>query len=123
MASFDALDGQQFINLTTFRKSGEQVVTPVWFARAGDVLYVTTPRGTGKVKRIGNNPAVLVGPADRSGKALGQTIAASARVLPEIEWANGEALLTKKYGLMKQLITFVSRLRGGTNVVLAIVPA
>jgi hypothetical protein len=49
---FANLEGQQYMSLVTFRPSGEPVPTPVWFAREGDVLYVTTLKRSGKVKRL-----------------------------------------------------------------------
>jgi uncharacterized protein len=50
--AFAALRGQSFMRLTTYRKSGEPVATPVWFAEEGEKLYVTTDRISGKVKRL-----------------------------------------------------------------------
>ena len=49
---FTALANAQYINLTTFRKSGVAVATPVWFAEHAGTLYVETTASTGKVKRI-----------------------------------------------------------------------
>ena len=41
-SAFAALGDEQFLSLTTFRKSGERVSTPVWIGRDGDALMVTT---------------------------------------------------------------------------------
>jgi PPOX class probable F420-dependent enzyme len=54
---FPQLHKQQFINLTTYRKSGQPVVTTVWFAQVGDTLYGMSEPQAGKCKRIRNNPA------------------------------------------------------------------
>ena len=67
-AALAALADERFVSLTTFRKSGEAVSTPVWIARDGDALIVTTPDGTGKVKRLRNNSSVELRPCDRMGK-------------------------------------------------------
>ena len=65
---FAELADERFVSLTTFRKSGERVSTAVWIARDGDALLVTTPEGTGKLKRLRNNPAVELRPCNRMGK-------------------------------------------------------
>jgi len=53
-----AIHGQKYISLTTFRKNGTPVATPVWFGEDGDKLYVMTRSDLGKAKRIRNNPQV-----------------------------------------------------------------
>lgn len=83
---FDALEKHRFVRLTTFRKSDETVATPVWFALHEGRLYVTTDPGSGKMKRIRNNPGVTLTPCDARGRARGESIEAVGRLL-----ANGEA--------------------------------
>ncbi|CAN5264004.1 PPOX class F420-dependent oxidoreductase [Frigoribacterium sp. UYMn621] len=67
-ADFIALGDEHFVSLTTFRKSGEAVSTPVWIARDGDDLVVTTPAMSGKVKRLRNSPRVELRVCDRRGR-------------------------------------------------------
>ena len=62
------LADEHFVSLTTFRKTGERVPTPVGIARDGEALLVTTPDGTGKVKRIRNNPRLELQSSGRMGK-------------------------------------------------------
>jgi uncharacterized protein len=66
--AFAALGDERFVFLTTFGKSGEPVSTPVWIARDGGALVVTTPATSGKVKRIRNSPRVEVRPCSRRGR-------------------------------------------------------
>lgn len=68
VTDFLALGDQRFLLLTTFRKTGVAVPTPVWVARDGDALLVSTPKDSGKVKRIRNNPTVQLVPCGRMGK-------------------------------------------------------
>jgi Pyridoxamine 5'-phosphate oxidase. len=75
-ALFAPLAGHQYMNLTTFRKNGQPVPTPVWFAQEGDRIYVVTQAASGKVKRIRANPRVQLTPSDARGKPLGATIEA-----------------------------------------------
>ena len=66
-----AIAGQKYISLTTFRKNGVGVSTPVWFGEDGDKLYVMTRSDMGKAKRIRNNPRVRVAPCTIRGKVTG----------------------------------------------------
>lgn len=66
-ATLDELADEKFVSLTTFRKNGVGVPTPVWVGRDGDALVVTTPVGSGKVKRLRRNPTVELRPCSRRG--------------------------------------------------------
>ena len=118
--SLEGLQKRQYISLTTFRKSGQAVATPVWFAMAGDRLYVWTGRSSGKAKRLRNNPAVKVAPSDASGKPLGPAFDASARLLPEGEEGVANEALRRKYGWQFRLLSWYQRRRGGQYVYLEI---
>jgi hypothetical protein len=118
------------MNLTTFRKSGAAVPTPVWFAEEHGKLYVVTGRNLGKVKRIRNNSRVLVEPCDRQGKTLGPSVEAEARILPDDESRRADELLTRKYTWQKRLFQLVmpvvlllSRRKIEGNAFLEITPA
>ena len=109
---FETLRGHQYINLTTFRKTGQPVSTPVWFAQDGARLFVTTQGQSGKVKRIRNNGCVQVAPSDVRGKPLGPDQPARARLLPATESDRAHKLLLKKYGWQARLFMALGRLRG-----------
>ncbi|MCU1300102.1 MAG: pyridoxamine 5-phosphate oxidase-related, FMN-binding [Candidatus Sulfotelmatobacter sp.] len=94
-----AIRGQKYISLTTFRKDGTKVPTPVWFGEDGDKLYVMTRSDLGKTKRIRNNPQVTVAPSTIRGKVTGPEVAASARILPPGEYAHARQTITRKYWL------------------------
>jgi PPOX class probable F420-dependent enzyme len=66
--AFIALGDEHFVSLTTFRKAGDAVPTPVWIARDGDDLVVTTPAMSGKVKRLRNTPRIEMRVCDRMGR-------------------------------------------------------
>ena len=82
---FDALEGHQYIRLTTFRRSGEEVSTPLWFENWNGRLYGTTPTDSGKMKRIRNNPRVVLSPGDVRGRPRGESIEGLARQLEDGE--------------------------------------
>jgi PPOX class probable F420-dependent enzyme len=69
-----ALGDEAFVSLTTFRKSGAAVSTPVWIARDGDQLIVTTPAESGKVKRLRNNSRVELQACSRMGKTADDSV-------------------------------------------------
>ena len=73
-SSFDALADAKYVRLTTFRKTGTPVATPVWCAVDAGSLYAFTGEGTGKVKRIRNEPRVTVGACTGSGTPTGSRL-------------------------------------------------
>jgi PPOX class probable F420-dependent enzyme len=102
--TFSGLDAgeQKFVALTTFRRTGEPVPTTVWIARDGDALVVTTPAGSGKVKRLRHDPRVELRPSTRFGKVADDApvVRGTARVLDDeaSEERVGE-VVKAKYGL------------------------
>jgi PPOX class probable F420-dependent enzyme len=66
-----AITDEKYVLLTTFRKNGEAVPTPVWIVALADgTAGFTTEIDSGKVKRIRNNPAVTVQPCTLRGKVV-----------------------------------------------------
>jgi uncharacterized protein len=110
----------KYLNLETFRKTGVGVRTPVWFAQEITIFYIYTLPDAGKAKRIRNNPKVRVAPCDMRGNLHGAWVDARARICEAAEAAHGQELLRRKYGWMKIIGDFFSRLRGRTQIVIAI---
>jgi PPOX class probable F420-dependent enzyme len=111
VSAFAGLQGHDFIALTTFRKTGVPVVTPVWFVLRDEKVVVFTGRTSGKVKRLRNNPRVELAPSDFNGRPLGATITGSARFIPENEWPENEHAFKKKYKAQFSFFGFVGRMR------------
>jgi PPOX class probable F420-dependent enzyme len=97
----DSIRGQKYISLTTFRKNGVGVATPVWFGEEDGKLYVMTRSDMGKTKRIRNNPQVKVAPCTIRGKVTGAEFAATARLLPPEEQARARQAINRKYWLAR----------------------
>jgi uncharacterized protein len=95
------IQGQKYISLTTFRKNGAGVATPVWFGEDGNELYVMTRGDIGKTKRIRNNPQVRVAPCTIRGAVAGPEFAAVARILPPGEHAHARQTINRKYWLAR----------------------
>ena len=109
---FPALEESKNANLATFRRSGAPVVTPVWYVVLDGKLYVRTEAIAGKVKRIRNNPRVLLAPATVRGKQTGQESEARARILETGEEELSEKamkLLRQRYKTMPIVDLFVGR--------------
>lgn len=109
---FGILEGHNYVSLTTYRKSGEGVSTPVWFARAGEALYVFTDVKSGKVKRIRNEPRVTLTPSDLRGRPRGGNAVAAARIMDAAEFDAADRALREKYGWQYRVFRGVLRLQG-----------
>ena len=110
------LDRARYMSLATFRKSGAEVATPVWFAAADGKLYVIATDQSGKVKRLRNSERARVAPSDARGRVLGEWLNATARILSDpgkIERAR--AVLLAKYGWQMRVGSLFSRLTGRIN--------
>ncbi len=69
MTSAPGIANERYIALTTYRKSGEGVTTPVWVNAVSDGrIGFWTSMGSGKTKRMKNNPQVTVQASNYSGK-------------------------------------------------------
>ncbi len=105
---------QKYLNLETFRKTGEGVKTPVWFAQDGDILRIWTETSTGKAKRIRRDGKVRIVSSTSSGQPTGEWVDARAVVVDKPEdVARTEQLFKKKYGLMFSFLSFVNKSRKG----------
>jgi len=92
---------QKYISLTSFRKTGAAIATPVWFGEEDGRLYVMTRSDLGKAKRIRNNPNVKVAPCTVRGKVTGPDFSATARILPPEDHQRARDTLNRKYWMAK----------------------
>jgi PPOX class probable F420-dependent enzyme len=111
----DALAAEKYVLLTTFRKDGRAVPTPVWAARDGDQLVVWTAPDAGKVKRIRRDGTVTVAPCDMRGNVKGDAVPAHARLLTEPDTGRALGAVARKYGIVGRLSIFAGRLRRGKD--------
>lgn len=111
---------QNYLNLESYRKNGDPVLTPMWFAEDNEVLYLYSLANAGKVKRIRNNPRVRIVPCDVGGRIKGTWIEGKARIVDPTEADHGHKLLNQKYGWLKKVGDVLSKLRKRARVVIAI---
>jgi PPOX class probable F420-dependent enzyme len=110
------LDDAQYINLSSFKRDGGSVETPVWAAPLDGKLVIFTGRDSYKVKRIRRNPAVRVARCTARGKLLGPWLEATCAIVEDL--AQQERImeaLTHKYGWQLRLLNFFSGLAGRTT--------
>ena len=103
------LDDAKYVRLTTFRRNGTPVHTPVWFVRLsdplGDRLVVWSNADAGKMKRARTTPGVVVARCDRFGKHLegpehqGQAVTAEPSRNPELH-----RMFDRRYGWQKRIM-------------------
>ncbi|MEU3342038.1 PPOX class F420-dependent oxidoreductase [Streptomyces sp. NPDC002144] len=109
----ERLGSGKYLLITSYRKNGTPVATPVWVVRDGDTLGVWTAADSWKVKRIRARGDVLVGPCDLRGNPTGAQIPATAEITDEATAARYRELIARKYGIVGRLSLLGSRLRRG----------
>lgn len=113
MSEFERLAAEKYLLLTTFRKDGTPVPTPLWAAGDNGEIVMWTQRTTGKVKRIRNNPEVAVQGCDfRGDQTHGAVVTGEARILDDDATERVRTVIARKYGITGQVTMFFSRLRG-----------
>ncbi|MFC0004354.1 PPOX class F420-dependent oxidoreductase [Micromonospora siamensis] len=113
MTDLDRLAAEKYVLLTTFRKDGRAVPTPVWAVRDGDALAVWTVSDSGKVKRIRRDGRVTVAPCDVRGNPRGAAVPAQASICDRAGTRRVRELMKQKYRLLGRLSLLGSRLRRG----------
>ena len=105
MSDLRSLATERYISLTTFKRDGTAVSTPVWVVSDdGRRLLVWSGASTWKVKRIRRDSRVRVAPCNGMGKVRGEAVDGTARLLGPGADTLVQGLLRKKYGLTKRAV-------------------
>lgn len=118
----ELLANQKYMLLTSFRKDGTGVATPVWFVFTSGKIFFSTTSKAWKVKRIQNNPKVEVCPCSIKGKVLGKSCEAEAHILEGSDAQEAKSHLQKKYGIMYTFLRFGSWLKRSKYVFIEVIP-
>lgn len=118
----------KYLSITSFRRDGTPVATPVWFVRDGGRLLVHTGADSYKVKRIRRNPSVRIAVCSARGALRGEPVPATAELLPNSTVALAERLMADKYRIEMVFLKPLRALRAAMGrepkpVILAIAPA
>jgi len=114
---------QWAVLLTTYRRDGTPVGTPVSIVVEGDRAFTRTWDTAWKFKRIRNNPEVEISLSTPRGRPTGPAIRARARVLSGEESYHAAKLLARKYPILHGLLVpLFHRLRGYRTVHIELEP-
>ncbi len=115
---------QEHILLSSRRRDGRRVATPVWFVPLGGFLYARTPGASGKVRRIRRDPGIEVAPCDAQGAPWGAAQPYRARVMEENDplLPGVEQALQEKYGARRSAMTRLMEEQGEALVYLEMAP-
>ena len=103
-SAFDPLRQTKTIALTTFRRDGTSVTTPVSIAFDGERAFFRTWHKAWKAKRLANNPAVEIAPSSLGGRATGPAIRARARLLGGDEARLAARALARRHRVLQALL-------------------
>ncbi|MFI0986652.1 PPOX class F420-dependent oxidoreductase [Streptomyces exfoliatus] len=89
----------RYVSLTTYRKNGTGVATPVWYAVDGAELYAWTRTDSWKVKRLRNDPRVEAAVCDLRGNVAegAERFTGEGRLVEGDELRRIRRLLSRKY--------------------------
>lgn len=117
----------RYVLLTTYRRDGTPVATPVGPIAHEGRLYVYTPVNSGKAKRVRRSSDVQVAPCTSRGVPTGPAIRARARVLSGVEADEMKQRFAQRwggaFGPLYGLMRLVERARGIERCVIAVAPA
>ena len=108
-STFAGFGHLKYIALETFKKDGQGVKTPLWFVLHNRALYAYTEAGSGKIKRIRNNPRVRVAPCTVRGRVTGPWVDGTASIVDGEERRVADRLLDRKY-LLKLVFNWLTRI-------------
>ena len=101
----------RFLSVTSFKRDGTGVATPVWFVSDGRRLYALTDLHSAKVRRMRREPRVLVAPCRAGGGLRGEPVPARAEVLTSTgELEHVRKLLLERYRISYRVVMLAYRL-------------
>jgi PPOX class probable F420-dependent enzyme len=110
-ADSEALFPGRYLSVTSFKRDGTGVATPVWFVSDGKRLFALTDLHSAKVRRMRRDPRVLVASCRVDGKLRSEPVPARVAVLtatPELEHV--QKLLIDRYKISYRLVMLIYRL-------------
>jgi PPOX class probable F420-dependent enzyme len=101
---FAAFAGARQCLLVSYRRSGQPVPSAVNFGLGGGRLYLRTDGSSAKVKRLRNDPRVLVTPCGLRGTPRGPAVHGTARILPGPEQEHADAVVAANWSSGMRLL-------------------
>jgi PPOX class probable F420-dependent enzyme len=101
----------RYLSVTSFKRDGTGVATPVWFVSDGSRLFAFTDLQSPKIRRIRRDPLVLVASCRVDGKLRDEPVAAHAEVLTATaDLERVHSLLLARYPISYRIVMLVYRL-------------
>jgi PPOX class probable F420-dependent enzyme len=118
-----AFSSQKYMNIETYRRSGEAIRTPVWFVESGGLLFFLTRGDSGKVKRLRHTKVVKIAPCKMDGEVTGPWATGQASFVESDETVQViKSLFDQKYGAVSRLTNMFSRLQRKKRVFIKVLP-
>ena len=108
MPAFESFAQRRTALLTTYKRDGTAVPTPVTIAVDGERAYVRTWDSAWKAKRMRNSPAVRVAPSTVRGRATGPSIGARSRLLDGEEARHAARAIAHRQPILQGLLVPVA---------------
>jgi uncharacterized protein len=110
-AASSAFCSGRYLSVTSFKRDGTGVATPVWFVSDGTRLFAFTDLHSAKVRRIRRNPQVLVASCRVDGKLRSEAVPARVEVLTNAaELEHVQKLLVARYKISYRVVMLFYRL-------------
>lgn len=94
----EILEGERFVSVETFRRSGDGIATPVWFAEVDGGFVFGTHGDSGKARRIRVSPGVRFAAANYRGLERSDYRTGTAEILTGEAAQAAHDALADKYG-------------------------
>jgi uncharacterized protein len=113
----------KYINVETYRRSGDAVRTPVWFVESGGIYFIVTRGDSGKVKRLKHNQKIKVAPCRMDGEVIGNWFDAEGSFVESEEVMNViKGLFDQKYGAISRITNMFSKMQRKKRVFIKVLP-
>jgi uncharacterized protein len=109
---------RKYINLLTYKKNGEPVLTPVWFIFKDNKIFIRTSNKSGKFKRIKNNKNVKFALCNIRGQIKGEWHNGFAKLEPNNRWVFSK--INEKYGIFAYLMNILYKIKKMDIIILSI---
>jgi PPOX class probable F420-dependent enzyme len=111
VSELERLAAGRYLSLTTFKRDGTPVSTPVWLARDGDRLCVITEAGSGKAKRLRHTSRVELAPCTARGEETGPRAHGEAHLQDAAGTVRVRDVIAAQYGWQFRAFDLMGRLR------------
>jgi PPOX class probable F420-dependent enzyme len=107
----DVLFPGRYLSITSFKRDGSGIATPVWFVSDRERLFALTDLHSAKIRRIRHDPHVLVASCRPWGTLCREPLGARAEVLTDTaDLERVRRLLLARYKISYRIVMLFYRL-------------